>query len=137
MQKHFVTFFSPGTFVHETSELPIDSWDVDAAVKLASTIRERHGATPFAFQFSTRGRSEKELDSKVVKESPRYFLGGDVFTVEQLEKLADPSNNILIQNMKGNGWKQCVINRNSWKIAQPLNEGDVVLPYKAPKRKAA
>lgn len=137
MQKHFVTFLSPGTFVHETTEMPIDSWDASAAIKLARTITERLGATPFAFQFSTRGRSENELDSKVVKESGRHYLGGDVFTVEELEALGDPSNNILISNMKGNGWKQCVINRNSWKIAQPLNDGDVVLPYKATRRKAA
>ena len=32
MQKHFVTFLSPGTFVAETSEKEIDSWDVYASI---------------------------------------------------------------------------------------------------------
>lgn len=38
MEKHFVTFYSPGTFVAESSEQPIASWDTDAAVVMARAI---------------------------------------------------------------------------------------------------
>jgi hypothetical protein len=31
VKQHFVTFYSPGTFFAETSEKPIDSWDVEKA----------------------------------------------------------------------------------------------------------
>ena len=53
MQKHFVTFYSPGTFVAETSCLPIDSWNVDEAREMAHGIKERHGATPWGFPNSS------------------------------------------------------------------------------------
>ena len=33
IQKHFITFVSPGTFVHEETEKEIDSWDVEKAKK--------------------------------------------------------------------------------------------------------
>ena len=65
MKKHFVTFFSPGTFVSETTEKEIDSWDVEKAKELARSIKERHGATPYGFRFITRSRNDDELDSKV------------------------------------------------------------------------
>lgn len=69
IEKNFVTFFSPGTFVHEETTKEIDNWNVDEARDMARGIVERHGATPFAFQFSTRRREEDDLDSKVVSHS--------------------------------------------------------------------
>ncbi len=45
MQKHFVTFYSPGTFVSEETTNPIGSWDVAAAMKMAHGIVERYAAT--------------------------------------------------------------------------------------------
>ena len=80
MKKHFVTFLSPGTFVAEESTKPIDSWDVDKAVKMARSIKERHNARPYGFQFSTRERGPDDLDSKVTKQSGVYWLGGKVET---------------------------------------------------------
>ena len=43
VEKHFVTYYSPGTFVAETTEEPIDSWDVEVAKKRAKNIKERYG----------------------------------------------------------------------------------------------
>lgn len=64
VQQHFVTFFSPGTFVAEDRTEPIESWDVEAAVTRARNIKERHGATPYGFRFTTRSRGPLDLDSK-------------------------------------------------------------------------
>jgi len=45
-RKHFVDFFSPGTFVSEQSRRPIDKWDASIAVEMANGIKERHNAKP-------------------------------------------------------------------------------------------
>lgn len=129
MKKHFVTFYSPGTIVSETTTKPIDAWDVDAAVAMARTITERHGATPYGFQFSTRERGDGDLDSHETDRSGTYFLGGAVLTLADIKARNEPSDSILISNMEANGFACVVENRNSWRATLPLNENDTVLEY--------
>ena len=137
MQKHFVTFYSPGTFVAETTDKPIDSWDVEAAQKMAHGIVERYSATPYGFQFSTRGRGPDDLDSKEIARSPFYHLGGRVETIDDVRKRADPKESILLSNMEGNGWDKIVVNDNSWRSTRPLGKDDVLLDWTPKKRKRA
>ncbi len=127
MEKHFITFLSPGTFVNEETTKEVYSWDVDEAVKMAATIKERHGVTPFAFYFSTRGRNENELDSKEINRSNRYYLGGKVETIDEVRLRDDPKERILISNMECNGCNKIIVNTNSWRVVQPLGENDKVL----------
>lgn len=124
---HFVTFYSPGSFVAEETTKPIAEWDIDAAVKMARTVSERHNAKPYGFRFSTRARGDKGLDSKVVKTSGLYWLGGKVETLAEIEARNDPKDEILISNMRGNRWEKIVVNTNSWKWTMPLEKGDTVL----------
>jgi len=126
MERHFVIFFSPGTFCAEHTERPINSWDVDTAVEMAKGIKERHSAVPYGFQFITRARSDEELDSKVVRRSGTHFLGGEILTLEQVKARNDPKDKILIGNMEGNGWNRVVVNTNSWQWTQPFEDGDVL-----------
>lgn len=129
IKKHFVTFLSPGTLFNEETTLPINSWSVTKAKQMAKGIKERHGATPFAFYFSTRVRTEHDLDSHVLEESSRYYLGGKVETIEDVRKRKDPNESTLLINMKCNGYKKIITNTNSWKIVQPLNPNDIVLDW--------
>ena len=129
MKKHFVEFYSPGTFVHEVSEKEIDSWDVQTAMDMAKTIKERHGAVPFGFRFHTRERKNTELDSKVTKTSNMYYLGGKFETLEEVKARATKQDSILISNMECNNWNQIITNTNSWKITQPLLPGDIILDW--------
>ena len=85
VKAHFVTFFSPGTFVAEQSIMSIDKWDIEKAKKMAHGIKERHGAVPYGFQFTTRSRRARELDSKVIATSPLYYLGGKVETLAEVK----------------------------------------------------
>lgn len=124
---HFVTFLSPGTFVAEDTTKPIESWDVDEAVKMARGVKERHGAVPYGFYFSTRERTEDALDSKEAARSDFYYLGGRVETLAEIEARADPKESILRSNMRCNGWDRVVVNDNSWRWTQPLHKGDTVL----------
>jgi len=127
MEKNFVIFYSPGTIVAETTQKPIDSWDVDTALKMLKDIKERHQATPYGFRFTTRGRSEDELDSKEIASSGMYFINGREITLEELKSKNDPKDEILISNMKCNGYDKVFQTTKGWRWTQPINEGDVVL----------
>jgi hypothetical protein len=128
MEAYFVTFYSPGTFVAETTTKPVESWDVDAAVKMAADIKERYNATPYGFRFTTKGRGPDDLDSKEIARSPFYWLGGKVETLEEIEARDNPKERILRSNMRGNGWKRVITTTEGWKWTQPLDDGDVLLP---------
>jgi hypothetical protein len=131
MKKHFVVFFSPGTFVAEQTQKEIDSWDVEKAKKMARTIKERYGAIPYGFQFITRERKDTDLDSKESKRSGMYFLGGVIWTLASLKARNDPKDRVLILNMETNHWNKVVVNNNSYTWAQILKGEDVVLEFKA------
>jgi len=130
MQKHFVEFSSPGTFVAETTTEEIDSWDTDMAIEKARKVKQRHGATPYGFKFLTRTRTESALDSKVTDRSCMYYLGGKTKTLDEVKNENDPKNKILISNMEMNGYDKIIVNDNSWRWTQPLEKDDVVLDFK-------
>jgi hypothetical protein len=129
IEKHFVTFLSPGIFFNETTTKEIDSWDVNKALEMSRNIVERYDATPYAFYFTTRARDDFDLDSKQVAESAMYYLGGEVKTLKQIELECDSNNDILLQNMRSNGYKKVIINSGSWKGVHPLGDNDIVLQY--------
>jgi hypothetical protein len=127
MKQHFVEFYSPGTFLAETTTKPIDSWNVNQAVEMSREIMERHGARPYGFRFITRERAEDELDSHVSVKSGMYYLGGRIETLADVEARNDPKEQILRDNMRYNGISRIVVNDNCWRWTQPINDDDVVL----------
>lgn len=127
IQKHFVTFYSPGTLFAETTDKPIADWDVKTAVDMARTIKERHGAIPYGFRFTTRTRGPDDLNSHETAHSPTYYLGGKVETLAEVQARNDPDERILRSNMEGNGYDRIIVNTNSWKVTRPLEPDDVVL----------
>jgi hypothetical protein len=133
MTQHFVTFYSPGTFVSEETTRPVDGWDVEAAKKMAATVLERYNATPYGFRFTTRSRGPKDLDSKVTSTSPFYYLGGTVETLAEVKARATDKDRILVSNMEGNGYERVITNTNSWRFTAPLQPGDIVLDWQGGK----
>lgn len=129
VEAHFVTFYSPGTFVAETTEKPIELWDTDIAKSMAAKIKERYNAAPYGFRFTTRSRSAEDLDSKVTATSPMYFLGGEVETLAEVKARATDKDRILVSNMEINGYERIITNNNSWRWTQPLEATDVVLQW--------
>jgi len=129
MEKHFVVFLSPGTFVSETSQKPIDSLDVAVASEMARSIKERHNATPYGFQFVTRSRGPDDLDSHETARSHIYWLSGTVETADEILARDNPNEHILRANIRCNGFKRIITNTNSWKFTAPLNDDDVVLDW--------
>lgn len=138
MKRHYVTFFSPGTFFAEHTTKRINKWDVKKAMEMADSITERYGATPYGFQFTTRGRGPRDLDSSEIARSPMYYLGGRIETLSEVEARNDPKEEILRSNMRANRWDKIIINDNSWRMTQPFEEGkDILLDYTPPERKKA
>ncbi|MFZ2950934.1 MAG: hypothetical protein WA003_15780 [Desulfuromonadaceae bacterium] len=129
MEKHFVVFSSPGSFMAEQTQKEIAAWDIETAKKMARGIKERHGALPYGFQFVTRERGEEDFDSKETKRSHMYYLGGRIWTLGELKARNDPKDSILISNMECNHWPRVIENNNSWKWTQPLQDLDVVLDF--------
>jgi hypothetical protein len=134
IQKHFVEFYSPGTFVSECTTREIGSWDVEAAKAMADNISERYGATPYGFRFVTRERSDDDLDSKPTAKSCLYYLGGKIETRDEVEARNDPTERILRENVRRNGIERIIVNTNSWRFTAALKEGDIVLDYAPPAR---
>lgn len=130
MKKHFVTFYCPGTFVAEETTREVPSWDVPFAIKMSETVLARYDAAPYGFRFTTRERGEEDFNSKETEKSPFYWLGGETYSVDQLEtERPEGTTDTLIRNMRGNGWKKCIFNRNSWLFVGILNDDDIILEF--------
>lgn len=128
MRKYFVEFHSPGTFVSEVSVHEIEWIDIQKAKEMANSIHERYGAKPFAFQFIIKERKDDELDSRIIEKSDFYYLPHcKVFTLADIVAEKDPKNNILIGNMKCNGWDKIIMVMDGWSWTLPFEEGDVLL----------
>lgn len=133
--KHFVIFASPGSFVSETSERPIESWDTKLAVGIAETIKERYGATPYGFQFETRLVAQDipdgyggtmQVQPKTVKKSGMYYFG-KLETLDEIKAKRDPRNKILISNMECNDWPIMAMTTRGYSHASIFSEADFLV----------
>ena len=121
--KHFATFYSPGTLVAETTQREVPAWDAEEAKRIAATIAERYGATPYGFQFTT-----VNWESKETARSPMYYLPHcKVETLAEIEARNLPNESILRSNMLHNGWDRIVTITTGWMVSLPLKPSDIVL----------
>jgi len=127
MKQHYVTFYSPGTFVPETTTKTIDAWYPSVALEMAADITERYGAKPYAFRFTTRENDGTMLDAKETASSPLYYFGVKVETLAEIEARNDPQESVLRSNMRCNGYDRVAVPLKGWRGAYPLGENDVVL----------
>lgn len=129
MEKHFVTFFAPGSFMAETSTQEIASWDVDEAVRMAGETTMRYGARPYAFKFFTMARGEEDFEPKTTKTGNLYYLGGKIRTLAEVEADNDPKEEILRSNMRINKMEKVITNDNSWRFTGEFDpdNGDMLL----------
>lgn len=133
-EQDYVTFYSPGTFMSEQTSKMIPAWDVQVAMEMAHEISERHGTTPYAFSFSTRGRGVADLDSREIRRSQLYYLGGKIETRAEVEARNDPSERVMRDTMRINNIERVIVNTNSWRFTGALRDGDVVLDF-VPRKK--
>lgn len=127
LEKHFVTFYSPGTFFDEETTKEISSWDINIARELAKNVTERYNARPFGFQFSTRIRGDEDFDSYETNRSPMYYLNATILTKDELIAKNDPKNEILLTNMEHNKWDRVITGIAGFRWAKPLHDNDIIL----------
>jgi hypothetical protein len=127
-----VTFYSPGTFFDETSTEDIPEWNPATACRMA---RERYGAKPYAFRFSTYIVADPvsdgqggtlEVEPKEVAKTGLYHLGGEIVTYDDIQARNDPKERILLSNMRSDS-PICIVNTNSWKHTGAFAENDVLV----------
>jgi hypothetical protein len=135
-RKHYVTFYSPGSFFAESTTAQIESWDPIKATQMSAGIVERYGSKPFGFRFDTRLVSDPVPDGeggtlrvapKVVETSGMYHINGTVETLDDLEKRADPREDILRSNMRCNRMVLVVVTTSSYRSTQAFDVADVVV----------
>lgn len=122
MQTHFVTFLMPGPFVATKIRRPIGSWDVEEARQMAATLRNTRGDGPYAFYFTT-----EECGYQVDDASPHYYLGGEIYTLGQVEARQDPSERVLLANMHGSGLEAVIQTAGRDSIIRPFRSSDHLL----------
>ena len=133
-RKEFVKFYSPGTITSEETTRPIDIRDTHIAIKMAKDIKERHGATPYAFRFETKivsdpiddGEGGKLfVDPKLIDYSGDIFIGGEILKFDDISRNEDTST--LLDNMKCNNWPIVIENRRSYRITLPFEDNDMII----------
>lgn len=136
VRKHYVTFYSPGTFFTESTMKPIPDWDTKVAVEMSKKVLERHNAKPYAFRFSTMLEAEPvddgeggmlKVEPKEVEDTGLFFLGGTLRNIDEIRKKADKEESILLSNMEGNDYPIIIENRNSWRFTGPFSEKDCIV----------
>lgn len=127
MEKHFVTFCSPGTIIDEVTIREVDSWNVEKAAQMSLEIIERYGSRPYCFFFTTRSRGENDLDSTETARSGKFYLGGELVTLADLKAENDPQKDILIRNMESNGYEKVVRTKTPYVHYGYIGEKDTIL----------
>lgn len=113
MAKHYVRFFYPGALFIEYENKEIQG----RSIELNKVPKNVYGY--FLYDII----EPKNKKPYVRKRSPMVYFGKP-YTLEEIENLF-PDLNILIHNIKNNGYKGAVKCRTgNW---QPLNKGDIVI----------
>lgn len=131
-RKHVVDFASPGTMFSEMSMMDIDEWDPVRAAQMAKDIVERHGAVPYGFRFRTLLTADPvpdgeggtlEVRPKTDRKSGWHYLEAEVHTYEDVVREGG-DNDILLSNMRSNGWPLVAVSVRGYRSTQPFREGD-------------
>ena len=106
-EAHQVTFLSPGHIFAKQNTLPISQWNIHAAIGMADEIAQANSAqTPFAFFFTTRTTEEDGTSTERAR-SGRYFLSGEVQSMERVEQ-EQGAGSITYRNMINNGYQNII-----------------------------
>lgn len=114
----------PGSFFNEEETVELPERSVEAAVQAAPKWA-------FAFKLYDSPLCDFEFPADLFRlvpipqnESHRYYIGGTLYTVEEVEAMGDDFR-ILASNMRGNRWPHVIKTRAG--NFQPFEEGDEIV----------
>jgi len=117
--KYFVEFYYPGILVSETSIKEISK---DTNIDDIEVPKNAYGFKFFKKAYKTENGIN--LDSDRLNESRMYYVGGVVYSLEDVKKRY-PSKEILIRNMENNNYENVIRCRTgNWQV---FEDGDFVL----------
>jgi hypothetical protein len=115
-------YLSPGAFFPEESSKRLDAYDPDEALRKAPS-------DAYCFVLYRLAVPSVDLGPRFrivsVRQdvSKRYYIGGKLFTVEEIEQLPG-DNHLLASNISSYGGMGILCRTGNW---QPFNEGDMLL----------
>ena len=125
-----VTFYTPGSFMPNESTKEVPGLDTEQIAAMAPKNAYSFIVQEFS-EKTTTVDGEDFSKKEAVGEPQRFYLGGDLYTVDELkEKFAgDHSKETLIANFEGNDWPKAILCRTgNW---QPFYDDDVLLEVAA------
>ena len=121
MLKHYVQYFSPGSFVSETSDKEIPSRSLDHVLPMKKNS--------YSYGFLFFDREETKINGEVLKGkkknySSTHYIGGRKMNATEVK--AEVKNNAtLLSNMKINEWKYVV--KTKFGQFMPFEKGDIMI----------
>jgi len=114
--KKKITYYSPGTFVSESTTIEIEGNDIGEIISKATmeskNIIERHNASPYCFS---------------VDDVNYYLPHNKVELLSDIKNRKDPADRILISNMESNKWNAVMVSTVGWKSTHPFCENDCLV----------
>lgn len=116
----FCTYYSPGTFLTETSRYEVETQEdlASCAQRAKVDIKERYNATPFGFRFT---------DGNGKSLSGMHYLTGKVIRFDEVPD--DSEHGIMRDNMRGNNMAVVIENTNSYRFTGNFSEEDVIVDW--------
>lgn len=123
MTTFYAEYDLPGSFFGETVSREIPERSVAAAK--AAAPKSAFAFTLYECADPVDLGPEYSVVPKRLNVSGKHFLGGQIFTLAQLEALNSPDDRILISNMRSNRWGRVI--RTSMGNWQPFEETSCIV----------
>ncbi len=126
-----VTFYEPGSFMSEETLRVVTTRDPNEIAKMAPERAFCFTIEDFIEKTTTVDGEDFKKTESVGGPSGRFYLGGDLYTVDELKAKfgSDRSKEILISNIEVNGWPKAIQCRTgNW---QPFTDTDTFLDIAA------
>lgn len=133
---YLVTYYSPGSFVSETSSARFKNFNLASFVKRAKSISERHGSKPYGFTVEEKEEPvsmpvvegfKVEVEPNTLSSSGTYYITGNLIFYDDIKNNKEKA--ILASNLYNNSLGIGIENCNSWKFTGDFERNDFIVDW--------